>query len=131
MKRALLFLLLASCDGAAARVIVDDVRANRRADGFVEVAVDVTGVEQTGGDVGRFCVSAHWLYFGIDTGLLSAQPSYFGEQDHVQLCTEGLKDGDKKTLHLVSSTSTTQVGVPLRAQAGIRDAIETKDIDSP
>ncbi len=131
MRAAILLLLVIGCDDAAARVRVDDARPFRRPDGFVEVAVDVTGVEQSGGDVGNFCISLHWLPPGTDTGLLAAAGSYFGEADHVSMCTSGLRDGDKKTYHLVSSRADIpNTGLPLRAQASIRDAIDTKDVTS-
>jgi hypothetical protein len=120
-----------ACEHGAG-VIVTEVRAHRDLGGHVVVDVDIVAVEQSGRDVGRTCVSAHWLG-GIDPSVVGPAPSYAGELDVVTTCFDGFRDGDARTIHLVSNKASTDlpVGSALRAQAIAAKSIHVQDIDNP
>ncbi len=124
-------LLLAACDHPAA-VVVDGASATRMPDGHVQVDVLVTGADETGHDVGHYCVSAHWLG-PIDGATADPAPTYAGELDAAIQCFEGLGDGDRRTVRLASKLTggVLTPGTTLRCQASVASAINTMDIDNP
>lgn len=130
MRRLVFALLLAACDHPAA-VVVDDASAVRTADGHVQVDILVTGVEQAGGTIGGYCVSAHWMG-PVDPGVTDPAPTYYGELENVTQCFTGLGDGDRRTIRL-TSTRTTELtpGTAIRCQAAVGNGYTHKEIDNP
>lgn len=123
---------LASCSRTAG-VAVLEVRPVRLADNAVLVDVDVAGFEQSGNDVGPYCVSVHFLPAFYDLALTAPATVYSGEMEQVRQCLpgdNGMRDGDRRTFRFVSTKKDLPAGF-VRAQTKVGREIETMDVAFP
>ena len=119
----LIGILGAACDRASG-VLVLDARLARNADGRVSAEVEVEAAEQGGRNAGAYCVSIHWFsigWSGIGIGdsitYPPERPGIPGEIDRVEVCESDLRDGDQRTLVLVSNVGKF---IPVRAPARVQ-----------
>lgn len=135
LRRALALsavVLLASCSRTAG-VTVLEVRPVRLDDNAVLVDVEVAGFEQSGKDVGPYCVSVHFLPAFYDLSLTAPATVYFAEMDQVEQCLpgdNGMRDGDRRTFRFVSTKRDLPGGF-VRAQTKVGREIETMDVVLP
>ena len=135
LRRALVLpavFALASCSRTSGVALVE-VRPVRLDDNAVLVDVEVAGFEQSGKDVGPYCVSVHFLPAFYDLALTAPSTVYFAEMDRVEQCVpgdNGLRDGDRRTFRCVSTTKDLPGGF-VRAQTRVGREIETMDETLP
>jgi hypothetical protein len=79
-------LVVQGCTGPGASVEIEDANATRDGGGHVVVDVDVQAHELLGGNVGTYC----------------ARVSFSGQSNRSVQCGQDLRDGDKKTVRVVS-----------------------------
>lgn len=77
------------CEGPLSSLEVKGARAFRAADGSVVVDVDLLASEALGGNIGVYCTRASFV--GLPSG-----------EDFVEVCHADLRDGDSRTVRLVS-----------------------------
>jgi hypothetical protein len=136
MIRRALFLVaalgLASCSRTSG-VAVLEVRPVRLEDNAVLVDVDVAGFEQSGAEVGPYCVSVHFLPAFYDPAVAPPATVYFAQMDTVEQClpgNNGMRDGDRRTFRFVSTKKDLPGGF-VRAQTKVAREIETMDVALP
>ena len=104
-----------SIDRNAALEILE-ARIVRDPDGRVAIDLSIEAIEQSGKNVGTYCVSAHFMPIGFATNTFEA-PRYNNELDFVQLCASDLEDGDRRAFRLVSNRTDLPPLTPVRVQA--------------
>lgn len=135
LRRALVVfagLALASCSRTSG-VTVLEVRPVRLEDNAVLVDVEVAGFEQSGKDVGPYCVSVHFLPAIYDLSVTAPATVYFAEMEQLEQCLpgdNGLRDGDRRTFRFVSTKKDLPGGF-VRGQTKVGREFETRDVDLP
>jgi hypothetical protein len=135
--RALAWLplvLAVGCDDPNATVVVENVSLGKTDTGHIAVDIEVVGAQAGGGDVGSYCVSAHWFPLFADLSLTPTDNVYPGELDHVVVCENGgLSDGDHRTFHFESTKTDRDlvVNTPVRGQARVGRSYHKQDTSNP
>jgi hypothetical protein len=101
--------VLAACDTVGAQLTIEDARATRDAAKNVVVDIDLVAREGLGGNVGTYCTRVTF------TGLPSPQ----------EVCSTDLRDGDTKTVRVVSNGGFVNEG----AAIAIRVRLAAHDVE--
>lgn len=124
---------LAACNRSAGVEIVD-VQTSRFPDGAILADVEVAGYEQSGRDVGQYCVSVHFNGQGFVGGLTDPQSTYGGELEMQEVCppaSEPLSDGDHRTFRFVSKKKDIPSNLNIRAQSRLGTKYDYEDVPTP
>jgi hypothetical protein len=135
MKTGSLFfasvLALAACEDRGARISIEEVRVHRAPEARVVVDVDVLGVERGGGNVGAYCVTAHFLNPVVNPAFLPARTRYVEELEFQDACASDLEDGDTRAFRFVSERTDLPPGAPVRVQARVSRDVDIHDARIP
>lgn len=112
MRRALLVLAtitcLAGCEDTDASLNIESATATRTPDKRVAVDAVLAAEEGLGGNVGNYCVTV----------------TFAGQDYPAQICAADLRDGDRKTVRLVSDKASIAPG----AAISVRVRLATVDV---
>ncbi len=124
-------LAAVACDDFGARVIVEEARTSRDPEGRAITDVDVRGVEHGGGNVGAYCVTAHFFPIGVDPTFVPVRRSYAEAVDHGEVCGADLEDGDVRTVRFFAASVALPAGTPVRVQARTARELDSRDVRIP
>jgi hypothetical protein len=122
--------LLAACDDPGAIVLIEHARASRDVEGRAVVDVDLIGIERAGGNVGVYCVSAHFFAVGVEPAFLAARYRYLEAAERGETCARDLEDGDTRAMRFVSSAAL-PAGTAVRVQVVTGNELHFKDVRVP
>lgn len=137
MSRALSLCILFAVSGAAscaepgAGVTVYELESQREPTGALTVTADVVGFSRSGGELGRVCVSAHFLPAFFQSLFLKATPSYGAAFEEQRICSDAMEDGSVWSVRFVSARKDLPPGTLVRIQAFAGGALTTGDGRAP